>query len=204
MCLILDAEFLGTGIEEAAAEALLGGVRLFQYRDKKGSRRELYETGTRLLRRIRESGARLIINDQADIAAAVDADGVHLGQDDLPLEDARLLLGPERIIGISTHSPAQAMAAQAGGADYIGFGPVFPTPTKDAGPALGTDALRTVCSMVTLPVLAIGGITVDTAGRAVLAGAAGVAVISGILAAQNRQTASRDLISAIEQTRKAG
>lgn len=157
-----------------------------------------------MLRRIREAGARLIINDHADIAAAVGADGVHLGQDDLPLGDARLLLGPERIIGISTHSPEQAMAAQAGGADYIGFGPVFPTSTKDAGLALGTDALRTVCSMVTLPVLAIGGITVDTAGRAVLAGAAGVAVISGILAAKNRQTASRDLISAIEQTRKTG
>ncbi len=160
--------------------------------------------GIRLVRRIREAGARLIINDHADIAAAVDADGVHLGQDDLPLEDARLMLGPERIIGISTHSLGQAMAAQAGGADYIGFGPVFPTATKDAGPALGADALRTVCRMVTVPVLAIGGITRDTAAAAVQAGAAGIAVISGILAAKDRQAASRDLLSAIEQTRKAG
>lgn len=179
-------------------------MRLFQYRDKKGSRREAYETGARLLRRIRTADARLIINDHADIAAALDADGVHLGQDDLPLEDARLLLGPERIIGISTHSPEQAMAAQAGVADYIGFGPVFPTGTKDAGPALGVDALRTVCRMVTVPVLAIGGITRSTAGEAILAGAAGIAVISGILAAEDKRAASRQLLNALEHARKAG
>jgi len=162
----------------------------------------LYETGARLLLRIRGAGAQLIINDHADIAAAVDADGVHLGQDDLPLENARSLLGPERIIGISTHSLQQALAAQVEGADYVGFGPVFPTSTKDAGPALGADALRTVCSKVTVPVLAIGGITRSTAGEAVLAGAAGVAVISGILAVKDRQAASRDLLSALEQSEK--
>lgn len=177
-------------------------MRLFQYRDKKGARREIYETGLRLARRFKDTGALLIINDHADIAAAVGADGVHLGQDDLPIEDARTVLGPDHIIGISTHSTEQALAAQSGGADYIGFGPVFPTATKHAGPAMGLSALRIVSRMVSVPVLAIGGISRTTAAATVTAGASGVAVIGAVLAAGNRRAAARDMIATIEALRK--
>ncbi|MGE5751356.1 MAG: thiamine phosphate synthase, partial [Nitrospirota bacterium] len=113
------------------SEALEAGVRFFQYRNKRGTRREIYEISLQLIPLAREAGALFIVNDHADIALAVDADGVHLGQDDLPIEHARNLLGSGKLIGISTHSPDQAKAAKAGGADYIGFGPVFRTSTKD-------------------------------------------------------------------------
>ncbi len=126
---------------EAAAQAQSGGVTFFQYRNKNGTRREIYEAALRLTPVLRASGALFILNDHADIAAAVGADGVHLGQDDLPIAVARRILGPEALIGISTHNLDQARAAQSAGADYIGFGPVYRTATKDAGAVQGLENL---------------------------------------------------------------
>lgn len=148
---------------------------------------------------MRRSGAAFIVNDHPDIAMAVDADGVHLGQDDLPVEVARKLMGGSRIIGVSTHSVEQARAAQSAGADYIGFGPIFMTRTKDAGPRQGIEGLRQVRKAVTLPVIAIGGINSGNLDEVLRAGADGVAVISAILAAPDPYETARGMVDRIQR-----
>jgi thiamine-phosphate pyrophosphorylase len=168
-------------------------VRTFQYRDKGGTRRAVYEAARVLALLLRDAGALFLVNDHADIARAVDADGVHLGQDDLPLDQARLFLGPDRIIGISTHSVAQAVAAEQGGADYIGFGPLFETRTKDAGPTQGIERLAAVRTSVTLPIIAIGGIGTGNVRDARIHGADGIAVITAVLQAPDIAKACRSL-----------
>jgi thiamine-phosphate pyrophosphorylase len=161
------------------AAVLKAGIKFIQYRDKDRTRREIYYEAVRLRELTRSFDAVLIINDHADIALAVDADGVHLGQDDLPLKEARWIMG-DRIIGISTHDLAQAREAQSGGADYIGFGPVFETLTKDAGSAKGIDNLRLITQNITVPVVAIGGINGGNIRQVMDAGAAAAAVASAI------------------------
>ncbi len=175
--------------------ALDAGVRLFQYRSKQGSRRSVLQAAQELAALCRAAGALFIVNDHADIALASGADGVHLGQDDLQLDQARRLLGGPMLIGISTHSVAQAVAAEAGGADYIGFGPLFPTRTKDAGPEQGLERLAAVRSAVTLPVIAIGGIGPQNARDALRHGADGVAVISAVLDSADIAAACREMIA---------
>jgi thiamine-phosphate pyrophosphorylase len=177
-----------------ARQALDAGIALFQYRNKQGSRREIYEEARRLSALMRGAGALFIVNDHADIALAVDAHGVHLGQDDLPIEEARKLLGQGRIIGISTHSLDQARAAASAGADYIGFGPIYRTTTKDAGPLQGLEWLRQVRNEVTIPIIAIGGINRDNAGEVLAAGADGIAVISAVLDAADPGAAAKALV----------
>ncbi len=181
------------------AAALEAGVRFFQYRSKKGARRAIYETVRHLAVLARNSGAVFIVNDHADIAAAAGADGVHLGQDDLPLEHARRLLGREKLIGISTHSTEQAVATEAGGADYIGFGPIFPTATKDAGELQGCGRLADVKRSVSIPVIAIGGIKHENVRNAFAAGADGVAVISAILGAPDIRRASEQMLLLVHE-----
>ena len=182
---------------EAAVQAQNGGVLFFQYRNKNGTRREIYETALRLARVIRASGALFILNDHADIAAAVGADGVHLGQDDLQIEAARHILGTDALVGISTHSLEQARAAEAAGADYIGFGPIFQTSTKDAGAVQGFQNLAAVAAAVTIPVIAIGGITRDSIGDVMRAGARGAAVIGAVCSAGDISQAATGLIRAM-------
>ena len=139
-----------------------------------------------------EVGATLIINDRCDLALAVKADGVHLGQDDLPLADARQILGPEAIIGLSTHNAKQVREAVALQPDYIGFGPIFGTTTKaDHDPVVGFEGLRAARTLTTLPIFAIGGITSQHVTDLTAAGADGVAVISAILKAQDLEAAIR-------------
>jgi thiamine-phosphate pyrophosphorylase len=179
---------------EAAALAQSGGVAFFQYRNKNGTRREIYETALRLARSIRTSGALFILNDHADIAAAVGADGVHMGQDDLPIEAARRILGTEALVGISTHSLEQARAAVAAGADYIGFGPIYQTSTKNAGAVQGLENLAAVAAAVSIPVIAIGGITRDTIGDVMRTGARGAAVIGAVCSVSDIPSAAAELI----------
>jgi thiamine-phosphate pyrophosphorylase len=183
------------------SQALAAGVRFFQYRNKSGTRREIYETSLQLVLLARGTGALFIVNDHADIALAVDADGVHLGQDDLPIEHARDLLGSEKLIGVSTHSPEQAKVAEAGGADYIGFGPVFRTSTKVAGPVQGIEKIPVIKRTVSVPVIAIGGITLANVDEVICAGADGVAVISAVLSAPDRKTAAAEMIRKIQKNR---
>ncbi|MEW6247699.1 MAG: thiamine phosphate synthase [Nitrospirota bacterium] len=169
---------------EVLQEAAEHGVRLFQYRDKSSPMREAYERALALRRAASDAGSLLIVNDRCDLALAVDADGVHLGQEDLPLPHARSLLGPGKIIGISTHRPEQVKEADEGGADYVGFGPIFPTGTKpDHDPVVGLDGLRAIRPLTDLPVFAIGGITIESVDSIVGTGADGVSVISAVLAA---------------------
>ena len=158
------------------------GVRLFQYRNKKESMKDAFSHGLPLRQAAREAQAGFIVNDRCDLALALEADGVHLGQKDLPLDLARSVMGAGSLIGISTHGPEQVEAATRGGANYLGFGPIFPTRTKDDHePVVGIDALREVRARTHLPIFAIGGITIDTIPSLVAAGADGVAVASAIL-----------------------
>ncbi len=163
-----------------AVAAVRAGARWIQYRDKEKTRREIYFEALKLRELTRETGAAFVVNDHTDIALAVDADGVHLGQDDLPIKEARSLMG-NRIIGISTHSVSEALEAEAAGADYIGFGPVFITTTKDAGTPKGVEMLAEITRRVRIPVVAIGGITLENLARVRAAGADAVAVASAIL-----------------------
>ena len=158
---------------------LKAGISFIQHRQKEGTRREIYEEALKLRKLTRYFNATLIINDHADIALSVDADGVHLGQDDLPLAEARRIMG-KKIIGVSTHNPEQARAAEAGGADYIGFGPVFETKTKDAGAPKGVNNLRLIAQNARIPVVAIGGVNIDNIASVMQAGAGAVAVVSAI------------------------
>jgi thiamine-phosphate pyrophosphorylase len=157
------------------------GVKWIQYRDKERSRREIYEEAVRLRSMIKQSDGIFIVNDHTDIALAVDTDGVHLGQDDLPLKEARKIMGEGKIIGISTHNLEQAETAERDGADYIGFGPVFHTKTKAAGSPKGIDMLREIRKHVHLPVVAIGGINLENVQSVLEAGADAIAVASAIL-----------------------
>ena len=172
--------------------AAASGVRLFQYRDKQATMKEAYAQALALRQAATEVGATLIINDRCDLALAVQADGVHLGQEDLPLADARRLLGPEKIIGLSTHSPEQVSEAVALQPDYIGFGPIFSTATKtDHDPVVGLKGLRVARALTSLPMFAIGGIASQHVTDIIAAGANGVAVISAILTAADLEAAIR-------------
>jgi thiamine-phosphate pyrophosphorylase len=190
ICFITDKSYCALSVFDMVSAVLKAGITFIQYRDKDVSRRSAYEEALRLRELTRSFGARLIINDYADLALAVDADGVHLGQDDLPLAEARKLMGT-RIVGISTHDLDQAREAEAGGADYIGYGPVFHTTTKDAGEPRGLDNLRLITQNVSIPVIAIGGISIDAAAEVIQAGAAAVAVATAVCKGDIRENARR-------------
>jgi thiamine-phosphate pyrophosphorylase len=184
--------------------AIASGATFFQYRYKTGSRKAILEISLRLANIARDAGATFIVNDHADIARAVDADGVHLGQDDLPLLQARKVLGPAKLVGISTHGPEQAREAERLGADYIGFGPIFSTTTKDAGSVQGLANLTVIRQTVAIPIIAIGGITHDTVKDVIRAGADGVAIISAILSANDLVAATSDMVKKISEISLSG
>jgi thiamine-phosphate pyrophosphorylase len=192
----------GKSAFDALSEVIPNGVQWVQLREKNGTRREIFKTARLLKAMAAANGVTLIINDHADIALAVDADGVHLGQDDLPLAEARKIMGG-KIIGISTHSLTQAIAAAEGGADYIGFGPIFHSTTKDAGPARGVGELRTIKAGVRIPVVAIGGITEENMAGVFAAGADAVAISSGIMRRRDIAEAARSYVALIERLRRS-
>ncbi|MBN2653654.1 MAG: thiamine phosphate synthase [Nitrospirae bacterium] len=169
------------------------GIRGIQLRDKSCTRRDLYETSLYLRKITLQYGALFIVNDYPDLALASDADGVHLGQNDMPLAEARKIMS-EKIIGISTHSIKQAQDAFEHGADYIGFGPIFGTSTKDAGEPKGVDELKRAVESVGLPVVAIGGINLDNVHSVAASGCSSIAVISALMGSNSDEKA-RILIS---------
>lgn len=182
---------------EVIAEAVAGGVTAVQLRDKEASARELYALAVRLLPLTRRLGVPLLINDRLDVALAADADGAHLGQDDLPLAAARRL-APGKILGCSVSTPEQLAAAEAAGADYAGLGAAFATSTKsDAPPVLGLDGVARLARAARIPCVAIGGITVENAAGLLASGAAGVCVISAILGSGNPRAAAAALWRAL-------
>ncbi|MDK9717282.1 MAG: thiamine phosphate synthase [Trichlorobacter sp.] len=182
---------LGRSLVEVVAEAVAGGVTCVQLREKTCSTREFLGEALALKALLQPLGLPLIINDRVDIALAVGADGVHLGQSDMPISHARRLLGPDYLIGISAESVEDAIAAEQQGADYIGISPVFSTPTKtDTASALGLEGVRQIRELVRVPLVGIGGINQANAHQVLAAGADGVAVVSAIMAAESPQLAA--------------
>ena len=172
----------GRPLLECVEEALAAGVTLVQYRAKAADGGVLYAEACRLKELCDKYGVPLIINDRLDIALAVGAAGVHLGQDDLPCAVARRLLGEKFIIGVSAHNPAEAVKAVSEGADYLGCGAVFGTATKHDVAKLGLENLRAIRKAVAVPMVGIGGITADNYAEVLATGADGAAIVSGILA----------------------
>jgi thiamine-phosphate pyrophosphorylase len=185
-------------VKDVVDEILRAGAGAIQLRDKRASARALLDQAIRLREQTREWGALLFINDRFDVALAAEADGVHLGPDDLPVEAVRRVAPPDFLIGASTDEPEIARQVEAAGADYIGCGAVFPTSTKeDAGEVIGVEGLARVAAAVTIPVLGIGGVTAERARRiAEESGAAGVAVIGAVMAAEDPGAAVRRLLGA--------
>lgn len=177
-----DGCLQGRELLDCVREALEGGVTLVQYRAKTASSAEMYDEALQLKALCDSFNVPLIINDRLDIAMAVGAAGVHLGQDDLPCAAARRILGEDYIIGVSAHNPVEAKAALQSGADYLGCGAVFGTATKADVQKLGTDGLAAICKAKGLPVVGIGGVTADNYREVRAAGADGAAIVSGILA----------------------
>lgn len=177
-----DGCLQGRALIDCVRKALDGGVTLVQYRAKTASSAEMYAEALQLKALCDSFNVPLIINDRLDIAMAVGAAGVHLGQDDLPCAAARKILGEDYLIGVSAHNPAEAKAALQSGADYLGCGAVFGTATKADVKKLGTDGLTAICKAKGLPVVGIGGVTADNYREVRAAGADGAAIVSGILA----------------------
>lgn len=202
--LVTDRE-LGRGrpTEAIVAAAVAGGVTCVQLRDKHASTRELMRQARTLQAVLKPRGVPLIINDRLDVALAVGAEGVHLGQSDLPLADARRIAGERLRIGVSVESVDDALAAQAGGADYIGVSPVFATATKtDTAAPLGLAGLAAVRRAVRLPIVAIGGVRRENAAAVIRGGADGIAVVSAIVAADDPERAARELLAAVREARR--
>jgi thiamine-phosphate pyrophosphorylase len=180
---IADAAAAGGDVVEIASRILAGGARILQLRWKEANAAELVVAARECRRLTRRHDALFLVNDRVDVALASEADGVHLGQNDLPLHAARRLLGRERWIGVSTHDPAQARAAEVGGADYVGFGAIYATRSKPGATApQGLARLREVRGAVGLPIVAIGGIDAARARDVIGAGADAVAMISALVA----------------------
>jgi thiamine-phosphate pyrophosphorylase len=193
---ICDARPGGRALADLLPAVLEAGVDVFQLRDKHLADDELLELGRVARRCCYEHGALFILNDRPDLAAAIGADGVHVGQDDVPVQTARAIVGGERIVGLSTHSPEQIAAAD--GADYIGVGPVNETPTKPGRPAVGLELVRHAAAHANVPFFAIGGIGPDNVSAVLAAGARQVAVLRAIADAGDPAAAARELRAAVE------
>lgn len=195
---------------EVVAAAIRGGVTMVQYREKGATTRAMIEEAGALLGLCRSGGVPLIINDRADVAVAVGADGLHVGQDDMPVALARRLIGDGGILGVSAGSPDEARRAAEEGADYIGASPIFATPTKpDATAPLGLEGLRALAASMRaagrrLPIVAIGGINEANAAAIIGAGAEGIAVVSAIVSAPDVEAASRSLRRTAEGAKGEG
>ncbi|MBE1447025.1 thiamine phosphate synthase [Paenibacillus sp. OAS669] len=188
---------------EIAKEALEGGVTLFQLREKKAPLRQVLEQGAELRDLCRQYGVPFLVNDRIDVALLLDADGVHVGQDDVPGLEARKLLGDSKIIGISAGNREEAEWAIAQGADYLGVGAVYATSTKeDAGAAIGTGLIREIAGRWDVPMVGIGGIHKENAAAVIQAGARGIAVVSAITKQSDPRSAAALLKQTVLQTKE--
>ena len=182
----------GRNYVEVMEEAIRGGADCIQLREKNKTKKELLEMARRLRELTDRYAVPFIVNDHVDIALAVNADGVHLGQDDLPLEEARRILGPDKMIGISTHKLEEALAAERTGADYIGVGPVFPTDTKeDVVDPVGIQYVDEVVRNISIPFVAIGGIKLHNVDEVLQAGAQRICIVSAVVGADDVRGAAQ-------------
>ncbi len=204
ICFITDRKVRDIPVEDMVKAVLDGGVRWIQLREKELPRREIFYMAERLRLLTRQYSAVFVVNDHPDIALAVEADGVHLGQDDFPPEAARRLM-KDAIIGHSTHSLKQAVEAEKKGVDYIGFGPIYRTTTKaDAEEPKGLSMLKEVTGKVSIPMVAIGGIRLESLEEIFAAGAEAVAVASDILKSNNISKRAGEFVKIIEKIKETG
>lgn len=203
---VTDSRWLAGGetLESVVEAVLLGGATLIQLREKRVGKDALLRQAQRLLPVCRRYGVPLIINDHPDVAREAGADGVHVGQGDMAYEEARRILGPDGIIGVSAHNPEEALRAQAAGADYLGCGAVFGSATKDGVQTLTPAGLAAICGSVTIPVVAIGGIDESNIRELGGTGADGVAVVSALFAQTDKEAAARRLRALAERMVQGG
>ena len=202
LCFVTDRKrCLGRDLEEVVAQAVAHGAGMVQLREKDLSARDLYELGTRVQNAI-AGRAKLIVNDRVDIALALNADGVQLPEDRFSVADARRIIGPNLLIGRSVHSVSGAVEAQSDGADFLTAGTIFPSPSHPYGPTQGVDFLRALCREVSVPILAIGGVTTQNVAEVMEAGCSGVAVISAISEAEDPGAAASSLVNEMTKASK--
>ena len=176
-------------------DGIKGGVSVVQLREKTANTLDFYNLALRVKEITSKYNVPLIINDRIDIALAIDADGVHVGQSDMPCDVARKLIGKDKILGISASTIPEAHKAQKDGADYIGTGAVFPTTTKDDAPSVTKQELKEIVDSIDIPVVAIGGITIENASELIDTGISGLSVVSAIMSAKNPKKASQELLN---------
>ena len=199
---VIDSEVLkGRNPIEAARQVIGGGAKTIQLRDKLTRKKELLTTARQLKELCAEHNVLFIVNDYLDLALAADADGLHLGQDDLPIKVARKLLPIDKILGGSAHTVEEAVAAESDGADYIAVSAIYPTTSKEGERVVGLDRLRETREAVTCPLVAIGGITPDNAADVITAGADSIAVIRAVLEAENIENAARQIVERLQPTK---
>jgi thiamine-phosphate pyrophosphorylase len=199
LCVILDAGLVQGSLQRIAGELLGAGVRLLQYRGKTVPARQMLEDARRLAQTARENGATFFVNDRPDVASLSGSDGVHVGQHDLSVEQARALAGERLWVGVSTHNVEQFRAAAATSADYIAIGPIFQTSSKaNPDPVVGTEMIRKVRALTDKPIVAIGGIRLERAAEVIEAGADSIAVISDIVGAANPAERAGQFIERLE------
>lgn len=187
-------------LEEQVAQALAGGATCLQLREKDLEAREFLAEAVRIHKIARRAGVPLIINDEVGIAVACGAEGVHVGQSDMPTGEVRALVGPDLIVGTSATTVEEAVAAERAGADYLGVGAMFATPTKDDAKLVSFDTLREICATVSIPVVVIGGVNGDNVAEFAHTGIAGISVVSAIFGAPDIGAAAGDLLRKVEST----
>jgi thiamine-phosphate pyrophosphorylase len=198
---ILDAALLKTPEIDCAKSLVDAGVCLVQYRNKRATARDLFESSRELAAFFKPHQVRFIVNDRADVAALADADGVHVGQEDLGVAEARAVIGAGKWVGVSTHNEQQVVEAAGSSADYVAVGPIFATGSKmNPDPVVGVGLVRRARAMTEKPIVAIGGITVERAAEVLEAGADSVAVISDILAAEDVGRRAREFVELLERS----
>jgi len=197
---ITDRHWLnGRSLYEVVKESLDGGVTFLQLREKQLDEDHFLEEAKKLQGLCSEYNVPFIINDNVEIALAINADGVHIGQSDMEMKEAREKLGPDKIIGVSAHTKEEALLAQAQGADYLGVGAVFPTSSKDDAESVSYETLKEICDVVSIPVVAIGGITKDNLHQLSGSGISGISVISAIYAQPDIKEAARELKQCVQE-----
>ncbi len=197
---VTDRHWLGErSLYDVVRESLDGGVTFLQLREKDLDDANFYEEAVRLQQMAAEYGIPFVVNDNVDIALRMNADGVHVGQSDMEAGDVRALIGPDKILGVSAQTVEQAVLAESRGADYLGVGAVFPTGSKDDADSVSLETLKAICEAVTIPVVAIGGITGDNTPKLAGSGICGIAVISAIYGSQDIYAATVSLKKTAEE-----
>lgn len=197
---VTDAAWTGKKtLTEQVEEAMKGGITFLQLREKHLSKEEFLKEAIEIKDLAQKYQIPFVINDEIEIAQKAEADGVHVGQDDMPVEEVRQILGPDKIIGVSAHNVEEAVRAEQGGADYLGVGAVYPTSTKENTSAVSMEEMKKICQTVSIPVVAIGGIKKDNMNVLTGTGVDGIAVVSAIFAAKDIRKAARELLEAVKE-----